>query len=112
MIAEPRRLASKPFDQNPAQAQARGAVSSYHSEKPPVLPQPVLLKPPPGGPNRGACAAVRARLGLSATASGNRGAFEDARVMRTWGLDRDWLERDPKLSAKAALFEGRFVGRN
>ena len=46
-------------------------------------------------PNSGACAVVRARLGLSATASGRRGAFEDARVMRTWGLDRDWLERDP-----------------
>ena len=24
-----------------------------------------------------------------------RGAFEDARVMRTWGLHWDWLERDP-----------------
>ena len=23
------------------------------------------------------------------------GAFEDARVVRTWGLHRDWLERDP-----------------
>ena len=24
-----------------------------------------------------------------------RGAFEDARVMRTWGLHWDWLERGP-----------------
>ena len=45
--------------------------------------------------NRGACAIVRARLGLSATASGRLGAFEDARVTRTWGLHRDWLEKDP-----------------
>jgi len=30
-----------------------------------------LLKPPPGPLNQGACAVVRARLGLSATAAGN-----------------------------------------
>ena len=30
-----------------------------------------------------------------AASHGPRGAFEGARVMRTWGLHWDWLERDP-----------------
>jgi len=33
--------------------------------------------------------------GSRAAAPGPRGAFEGARVMRTWGLHWDWLERDP-----------------
>jgi hypothetical protein len=31
-----------------------------------------------------------------ATAHGPRGALEEARVMRIWGLHWDWLERDPR----------------
>jgi len=37
---------------------------------------------------------VCAEHGPRVTAHGPRGAFEGARVMRTWGLHRDWLERD------------------
>ncbi len=29
-------------------------------------------------------------------------AFEDARVMRIWGLNRDWLERDPNSGERNA----------
>ena len=35
-------------------------------------------------------------------ASGRRSAFEDARVMRIWGLNRDWLERDPNSGERNA----------
>ena len=38
--------------------------------------------------------------GSRAAAPGPRGAFEGARVMRTWGLYWDWLERDPDLSPR------------
>ena len=30
------------------------------------------------------------------------GVFEDARVMRIWGLNRDWLERDPNSGERNA----------
>jgi len=39
VIAEPRRLASKPFDQNPVQALASGAISGGHRGPFPVLLQ-------------------------------------------------------------------------
>jgi hypothetical protein len=31
------------------------------------------------------------------------GAFEESRVMRTWGLHRDWLERDPRSSSSSKI---------
>jgi hypothetical protein len=44
---------------------------------------------------RGAWCAVRPKSGLSATVSGRRRRFEDARVMRTFGLHWDRLEGRP-----------------
>jgi len=54
----------------------------------PVLPQPAT-ETAARALNRGACAVVRASSCLSATASGNGGAFWVSPVLWTWGLHWD-----------------------
>ncbi len=55
-----------------------------------------LMNYEPGPLNRGACAIVRARLGLSATSCGSRWRFVCAApTLWAWELGRDWLKMDP-----------------
>ena len=78
------------------------ACKTQHKSRPEDPPQVItesrprffrnrLMKPLPRPPTvvRGACV-VRTNPCLKATASGDKGAFGDARVMRTWGLHWDW----------------------
>ena len=78
VIAEPRRLASKPFEQNrakPLPEEPPRAITGcrsrcFHNR---------LLKLPPGPLSHGACAVVRAKFCLSAPASGDGGTFKETR---------------------------------
>jgi hypothetical protein len=83
------------FEASQAQAPTGGTALGDHRGPLPVLPQPAR-ETAARAPNRGACAVVRAGLGFQPRPVADRGVFEDARVMRTWGLRRDWLERDPR----------------
>jgi len=60
-----------------------------------AVDQILLPNPSPGPLSHGACAVVRARLGLAVATSGRRRRFWVAPVLGAFEINQDWLERDP-----------------